>query len=81
MLGERQLISLAISEQVLHETKTNLGSKVPKSLLLYEELLTRAGIRIVPDPPPDMVQKHHDIIADPDDVPIVVAAMLAGVDT
>jgi hypothetical protein len=80
MLGEQQLITLTISEQVISETRISLARKVPGALPLYEELVQRAGVRTVADPAIDIIQQHEDVIADPDDVPIVVAAMLARVD-
>jgi predicted nucleic acid-binding protein len=79
-LAERELIVVTISEQVVAETERALARKVPQALLYYREALRNTGLRIVRDPLPEDVVAHRHIISHPPDVPIVVAAMQAGVD-
>lgn len=80
LLGEASQITLTISEQVIVETERALARKAPAALPYYREALRASGLRIVPAPPAADVQAYQGIIAGPGDVPIVVAAMQAGVD-
>jgi hypothetical protein len=80
LLGEGDLILVTVSEQVVAETERALARKVPRALSTFREALRAAGLRIVGDPSPQDVEAYQDIITHPPDVPIVVAAMQAGVD-
>jgi hypothetical protein len=80
LLGERGLIVVTVSEQVVAETERALAQKVPRALLDYREALRSTGLRIVRDPSPEDVGAHQSIISHPPDVPIVLAAMRAGAD-
>jgi hypothetical protein len=80
LLAEGELIVVTISEQVVAETERAVARKVPQALLYYREALRSTGLRIVPDPLPEDVEAHRDIIAHQPDVPIVVATKQAGVD-
>jgi predicted nucleic acid-binding protein len=80
LLAEEDLIVVTISEQVVAETERAVARKVPRALLTYREAVRSTGLRIVHDPSPQEVEAHRDIISHPPDVPIVVAAMQAGVD-
>jgi predicted nucleic acid-binding protein len=80
LLAEEDLIVVTISEQVVAETERAVARKVPRALLTYREAVRTTGLRIVQDPSPQEVEAHRDIISHPPDVPIVVAAMQAGVD-
>ncbi len=80
LLAEGELITITVSEQVVAETERAVARKVPRALLTYREALRSTGLRIVHDPSPHEVEAHRDIISHPPDVPIVVAAMQAGVD-
>ncbi len=80
LLAEAGLITVTVSEQVVAETERAVARKVPRALMTYREAMRSTGLRIVHPPSPEDVESHHDIIAHPADVPIVVAAMRAGVD-
>jgi predicted nucleic acid-binding protein len=80
LLAEGELILITVSEQVVTETEQAVARKVPRALLTYREALRSTGLRIVHDPSPQEVEAHRDIISHAPDVPIVVAAMQAGVD-
>lgn len=80
LLAEEDLIVVTVSEQVVAETERAVARKVPRALLTYREAVRSTGLRIVHDPSPQEVEAHRDIISHPPDVPIVVAAMQAGVD-
>jgi hypothetical protein len=80
LLGERRLIVITVSEQVVAETERALARKVPQALFYFREALRSTGLRIVRDPLPEDVEAHQDIISHPPDVPIVLAAMRAEVD-
>ena len=80
LLAEAELITVTVSAQVVAETERALARKVPRALPYYREALRSTAMRIVRDPAPEEVETHKDIIAHQVDVPIVVAAMKAGVD-
>ncbi|MBI4494122.1 MAG: PIN domain-containing protein [Chloroflexi bacterium] len=80
LLGEAALIRLTVCEQVVVETEQALARKATQVLPYYREALRRSRVRIVRDPSPADVAAHATIIAHQADVPIVVAAMQAGVD-
>ena len=79
LLGERRLIVITVSEQVVAETERALARKVPQALLYFREALRSTGLRIVRDPSSEDVEAHQDIVSHPPDVPIVLAAMRAKV--
>jgi predicted nucleic acid-binding protein len=80
LLAEAGLVTITVSEQVVAETERALARKAPQALAYYREALRGTGLRIVRDPLPREVKAHRDIVAHQADVPIVVAAMKAGVD-
>ena len=80
VLAEAGRFRLIVSEQVIAETERALARKAPRALPLYRETLRATGLRIVRSPTPEVCAAHGDIIAHAADVPIVVAAMKAGVD-
>ena len=80
VLAESSLLSLIVSEQVLAETERAILRKVPGAIAHFREALTSTHLTVVPDPSPDEVSAHRGIISDESDVPIVLAAVKAGVD-
>jgi predicted nucleic acid-binding protein len=78
-LAEAGLITLTVSEQVIAETERSLARKVPAALPAYRQALRSLGLRIVRDPAPEAILAHQDWMAHLADVPILVAAMQAGV--
>ncbi|MFO7944519.1 MAG: PIN domain-containing protein [Anaerolineales bacterium] len=75
-LSEITLIHALTSEQVVTEAERNLDAKVPKSLPAFKHLVSRC-LTVVPDPGPETVSPH-DGLADPKDLPILVAAVREG---
>ena len=75
-LGELTLIDAVTSEQVITEAERNLEAKMPQALPLFRLLVNRA-LTVVPDPQPEEVAAHAGL-ADPEDLPILVAALKAG---
>ena len=80
LLGEDEKLSLTVSEQVIAEIERNLARKAPQALPFAREMILRANLHIVRDPPAVEVRQHRDWISHPADVPILVAAVRARVD-
>jgi len=80
LLGEDQKIGLKVSEQVIVEVERNLARKVPKALPFAREMILRANVLILRDPPKEEVHNHLDWISHAADVPILIAAVQAKVD-
>jgi len=80
LLAEDGAISLIVSEQVIAGTERVVARKAPRALPYYRAALRATGLRVVRDPEPDGLISYQDICSHQPDVPIVVAAMLAGVD-
>lgn len=80
VLSEAGKITLTISEQVIVETERNVARKLPRALEFCRQTIHHSGLIIVRDPSAEQIAAHADIIADPNDVPIVLAAMNAHVD-
>ena len=74
-LGELTLIRTVTSEQVITEAERNLAAKIPGALPMFRLLVQRALI-IIPNPTPEEVAAHAGL-ADPKDLPILVAALRA----
>jgi predicted nucleic acid-binding protein len=80
LLAEIGLISIVVSVQVVAETERALARKAPEALAYFRQALKLVVDRIRRDLRPQEVRRHQDIIQHKTDVPIVVAAMKAGVD-
>ena len=74
-LGELTLIQAVTSEQVITEAERNLAAKIPDAVPLFRLLVERA-LSVVPNPTPEEVAAHAGL-ADPKDLPILVAALQA----
>ncbi len=74
-LGELTLIQAVTSEQVITEAERNLAAKIPDAVPLFRLLAERA-LSVVPNPTPEEVAAHAGL-ADPKDLPILVAALQA----
>ena len=79
-LGESEDILLTISEMVLIESERSIAKKSPRNLIDLRSLIKTAKLRIVHDPSSKDVEGNLYLIADPNDVPILLAAMKAKVD-
>lgn len=80
VLSENKRIEIFISEQVIVESERSIARKVPQALPALRETLKDAGLKIVRNPVQEEIDKHLYIISDPDDVPILLAAISAKVD-
>ncbi len=80
VLSEAQRLTVVISEQVIAETENALARKIPQALAAYRAALQAAHLQIVPNPSPEEIARHRNLIAHAADVPIVLAAMHARVD-
>jgi len=79
-LGETKDIALMISEVVFNETKRSIGRKKPENLEIAEKVIQKSRIRVLQDPAYEEIQANLYLINDPDDVPILLAAIKAKVD-
>lgn len=79
-LGESEDILLTISEMVIVESERSIAKKSPRDLNDLRKLIKTAKLRIVNDPSTKEVEANLYLIEDPNDVPILLAAMKAKVD-
>ena len=79
-LGETENVSLKISEFVFNETTRSIGRKSPENLENVQKEIERARIVILQDPSHEEIQANLYLMEDPDDVPILLAAIKAKVD-
>ena len=79
-LGESEDIFLTINEMVIVESERSVAKKSPRNLNDLRSLIKTAKVKIVPDPSSKKVEANLYLIEDPNDVPILLAAMKAKVD-
>ena len=73
-------IEMFISEHVIVELERSLARKIPHALPEFRQTLRNAQPKIVKNPTQQAIKDHLYLIADPEDVPILLAAMQADVD-
>ncbi len=78
--SETGLITVLVSEQVIAETERTVARKLPAYVSLARELIRTANVRIVKDPGPAQLLAYESYVAHATDLPILFAAMQAGVD-
>ena len=74
-LGGEGALKLIISEQVAAETERNLARKVPAALPAFRQAVRQAGVRLVKDPPPELVRQAAGLVSHQADVPVLLAAI------
>ncbi len=79
-LGESEDILLTISEMVIVESERSIAKKSPRNLNDLRSLIKTSRLKIVGDPSKKEVEASLYLIGDPNDVPILLAAMKAKVD-
>jgi predicted nucleic acid-binding protein len=79
-LGETEDVSLTISELVFNETTRSIGRKSPENLANVQKEIEKARIVIAQDPSYEEIQANLYLMDDPDDVPILLAAIKVKVD-
>jgi hypothetical protein len=72
-VAEITLVEAVASQQVVMEAERNLAEKLPGALPGFRLIVSRC-LRVVPDPAPADLSPHTRL-ADPKDLPILVAAM------
>ena len=80
LLGETGQVAITISEQVVAETERAVARKLPRALGEVRQAILACQAQIWRDPSPEEVAANLDLIGHAADVPIVLAAMRAGVD-
>jgi predicted nucleic acid-binding protein len=80
VMSETGQIEIFISEQVIVESERSLARKVPHALPDFRQTLKDAQPKIIKNQTPKQIEDNLYLIADPDDVPILLAAMQAKVD-
>jgi len=80
VMSENGQIETFISEQVIVESERSIARKVPHALPEFRQTLKDAGLKVVHKPTQEEIEENISLIADPDDVPILLAAMKAHVD-
>ena len=79
-IGESEDILLTVSEMFIVESERSVAKKSPRNLNDLRKLIKTAKLRIVNDRSRKEVEANLDLIEDPNDVPILLAAMKAKVD-
>lgn len=79
-LGEAKEIVLTVSELVIWESERAVAKKAAGSLHDLRALIKLSNLAIVDDRSPEDVEANLYLINDPNDVPILLAAMKARVD-
>jgi hypothetical protein len=67
-------------KQVIAETERAVARKAPQALTYYREAVRSTHLRVLRDPAYDTVAAHLDLCRHRADIPIILAAMEAGVD-
>ena len=75
-MAEITLVEALTSEQVIVEAERNLADKLPQVLPAFRLIASRC-LRVVPDPSPTDLSPYSNL-ADPKDLPILVAALREG---
>jgi len=80
LLGESKDILLSVSEMVIVESVRAITLKSPRNVPVFRNAIVLSNLIIVRDPSDEEVESNFYLINDPHDVPILLAAMKAGVD-
>jgi predicted nucleic acid-binding protein len=80
MFGEDETIQLTVSEYVVGESEDTLKKKSPRNVETLHNSITVSKFQVVPDPSDEEIQANLYLIEDPDDVPVLLAAIKAKVD-
>ncbi len=72
-MAELTLFEAITSTQVITEAERSLAEKIPQALPAFSLLVSRS-LKVVEDPDPALLAIHRGL-ADPEDLPILVAAL------
>jgi predicted nucleic acid-binding protein len=75
-MAELTLIEAITSFQVITEAERNLESKIPRAMPAFRLLVSRS-LKVVDDPALAELEEHRGL-ADPQDLPILIAAIREG---
>jgi len=81
MFGEDETILLTINEWVVRESEETLKRKSPRNIKALRNSLLTSKFQIVPDPSDEEIQANLYLVEDRDDVPVLLAAIKARVDS
>ncbi len=71
---------LVLCPLVIEQAREHLRERFPAHLARFEKFLLEIDYELVPDPAPEDVDAHRDLVRDLSDVPVALAAIAAGVD-
>jgi hypothetical protein len=80
LAGLRKEFQLVLSPYVIRQAHRNLSKRFPEHLARFEAFLVQADFVLAPDPTPEELARHKGLVRDESDLPIVLAAIKAGVD-
>jgi predicted nucleic acid-binding protein len=80
LAGLRGDFRLVLCPYVLNQARRVLQARFPQHLERFEEFLSLALFDLAPDPGSEVLAQHSGLVRDETDLPIVLAAIDAGVD-
>jgi predicted nucleic acid-binding protein len=79
-LAESEDIDLTISEFVVLESERSIANKSPRNIPHLRNAIVKSQLNIIRDPSLKEIRENLYLISDPNDVPILLAAIKAKVD-
>ena len=76
-LAEMGLIDIVVSQQIIIEADRNIEAKLPEMVNEFREYIQLLSPLLIEDPSPDEVRRYSSII-NPEDAPILAAAVSSG---
>ena len=80
LAGLRGEFQLVLSPYVIRQARRNLSKRFPVYLARFEAFLFQANFELAPDQTAEEIAQHKGLVRDESDLPIVLAAIEAGVD-
>ena len=77
MQGDFQLV---LTPFVIEQVRRTVSTRFTSELARFEEFLSQLDFEEAPDPSGEEVEQHQDLVRDPTDVPVALAAINARVD-
>jgi predicted nucleic acid-binding protein len=71
---------LVLSEYVIQQARRRIQARFPAYIDQFDGLLQSSRYELVADPSKEQVTQYGDLVRDPTDVPVALAAINAGVD-
>lgn len=75
--GDFQLV---LSEYILRQARGHIRRRFPAYIDQFGAVLQACQYELVPDRTREQVAQHNDLVRDPTDVPVALAAINAGID-